>query len=195
MADSSSTNNEQVLVIIVPVGLPSELHHCAPEHFLAVDSGATVYCLWDATCTVHLKEQNFPIGGIDIDSRAVCIAIGHLCGVTFCKTKSNNWSKVLITLGNHDAWVILTSSRMLFSQIRAKIQGHRCILEGPNPGLIIGDSGECVCSELVEGEICGGFANILAKELEPLWIAVLLLRVPEAFGRYISLHSARPACD
>ena len=33
---------------------------------------------------------------------------------------------------------------MLFSQIRAKIQGHRCFLEGPNPGLIIGDSGDFI---------------------------------------------------
>jgi hypothetical protein len=95
------------LVTIVPVSLPSELHHSAPEHFLVVDSG-------------------------------------HLCGLTFCKNKSNNWSKVLITSGNRDAWVIPTSSRMLFSQIRAKIQGHRCILEGPNPVLIMGDSGDFI---------------------------------------------------
>ena len=142
MADSSS--KEQVLVIIVPLGLPSELHQCTPEHFLVVDSGATVHCLWDAICTLHLKEQNSSIGGIDSGSRAVCIAIGHLCGMTFCKNRSNNWSKVLITSGNHDAWVIPTSARQLFSQIRAKIQGHRCILEGPNPGLIIGATGDFI---------------------------------------------------
>ena len=41
----------------------------------------------------------------------------------------------------------------------------------------------------------GGVVNILAEELEPLWLATLLLRVPKAFGRYISLHSARSACD
>ena len=35
----------------------------------------------------------------------------------------------------------------------------------------------------------------MAEEPEPLWVAALLLRVPEAFGRYISLHSARPSCD
>jgi len=34
----------------------------------------------------------------------------------------------------------------------------------------------------------------MAEELEPLWLAALLLSVPEAFGRYISLHSARSAC-
>jgi hypothetical protein len=50
MADSSSSNKEQALVIVVPVGLPPELHQCAPEYFLVVDSGATVHCLWDATC-------------------------------------------------------------------------------------------------------------------------------------------------
>ena len=45
LADSSSTNKEQALVIIVPVGLPPELHQCASEYFLVVDSGATVHCL------------------------------------------------------------------------------------------------------------------------------------------------------
>jgi hypothetical protein len=35
----------------------------------------------------------------------------------------------------------------------------------------------------------------LAEELEPLWLAALLLRVLEAFGRYISLHSARPCTN
>ena len=49
MADSPSSDSEQALVIVVPVGLPSELHQCAPEFFLVVDSGATVRCLWDAT--------------------------------------------------------------------------------------------------------------------------------------------------
>jgi len=56
MADPSSSNKEQALVIVVPVGLPPELHQCAPEYFLVVDSGATVHCLWDAICTAHLKE-------------------------------------------------------------------------------------------------------------------------------------------
>jgi hypothetical protein len=79
---------------------------------------------------------------IGVNSRAVCIAIGHLCGVNFCKRKTNNWSKVLITSGYDDAWVVPTSSRMFFSQVRAKIQGRRCIPEGSNPGFIIGDSGD-----------------------------------------------------
>ena len=33
MADSSSSNKEQAFVIVVPVGLPPELHQCAPEYF------------------------------------------------------------------------------------------------------------------------------------------------------------------
>ena len=64
--------------------------------------------------------------------------------MTFCKSKSNSWSQVSLTSGCNDAWVNPTSARMLFSQIRAKIQGHRCILDGPNPGLIIGDSGDFI---------------------------------------------------
>ncbi len=130
-------------MIVVPVGLPPELHQCAPEFFLVVDSGATVHCLWDATCTAHLIEQNSSIGWGGVDSRSVCIATGHLYRVTFCKSKSNKWAKVLITSGNNDAWVIPTAARMLLSQVRAKKQGHRCILDAPNPGLIIGDVGDC----------------------------------------------------
>jgi hypothetical protein len=55
-----------------------------------VDSGATVHCLWDATCTAYLIEQNWSIGWGGVNSRAVCMATGHLCGVTFCKSKSNS---------------------------------------------------------------------------------------------------------
>jgi hypothetical protein len=142
MADSSSSNKEQALVIVVPVGLPPELHQCAPEYFLVVDSGATVRCLWDATCSSHRTKLINWMGGVD--SRVVCIATGHLCGATFCQSKSNRWSKVLIGSGNNDAWVIPTAARMLFSQVRAQTQGHRCILEGLNPGLIIGDTGDFI---------------------------------------------------
>jgi hypothetical protein len=70
----------------------------------------------------HLREQNLSIGWGGVESRAACIATGHLCGVTFCKSESNKWSKVLITSGNNDAWVIPTAARMLFSQVRAKKQ-------------------------------------------------------------------------
>jgi hypothetical protein len=45
----------------------------------------------------------------------------------------------------------------------------------------------CVCGYL-------SHANAIAEELEPLWVTMLLLRVPEDFGCYISLHSARSAC-
>ncbi len=103
-----------------------------------------MHCLWDTMCTSHLKEQNSSIGWGGVSSRSVCIATGRLCGVTFCRSKSNNWSKVLITSGTNDAWVIPTSARMLFSQVRVKRQGHRSILDGPNPGLIIGDTGDFV---------------------------------------------------
>jgi hypothetical protein len=57
MADSSSSNKEQELVIVVPVGLPPELHQCAPEFFLVVDSSATVHCLWDATYLLRISEN------------------------------------------------------------------------------------------------------------------------------------------
>ncbi len=42
--------------------------------------------------------------------------------------------------------------------------------------------------------LCVGDANVMAEELEPLWLTALLLRVPKTFGCYISLHSARSAC-
>jgi hypothetical protein len=71
MAGSSSSHDEQAFVIIIPVGLPPELHQYAPEFFLVVDSGATVHCVWDSTCTAHLTEQNSSIGWGGVDSRAV----------------------------------------------------------------------------------------------------------------------------
>jgi hypothetical protein len=55
MADSSSSKKEQALVIVVPVGRPPELHQYAPEYFLVIDSGANVYCLWDAICIAVLR--------------------------------------------------------------------------------------------------------------------------------------------
>jgi len=33
---------------------------------------------------------------------------------------------------------------MLFSQVRAKKQGHLCILDGLKPGLIISDTGDFI---------------------------------------------------
>jgi hypothetical protein len=51
----------------------------------------------------------------------------------------------------------------------------------------------CVCGGERHQLLCVGVAYIFAEEPEPLWLAALLLGVPEAFGRYISLHSARSA--
>ena len=145
MADNVTGHREEhAYVIILPSGLPAEMRQTAPEHFLVADSGATVHCLWDSICTAYLTEQNSSINWGGADSRSVCIAIGHLCGVTFSKDSSDNWSKVIITSGAPDAWVIPNSSRMLFSQIRAKLQGHRCFLDGPNPGMLLGDTGDFI---------------------------------------------------
>ena len=60
MADRGH-RKQQAYVILLPSGLPSELRQTAPEHFLVVDSGATVHCLWTAICTAFLKEQNSAI--------------------------------------------------------------------------------------------------------------------------------------
>ena len=93
MADTvNGHREEQAHVIILPPGLPTEMRQTAPEHFLVADSGATVHCLWDSICTAYLTEQNSSINWGGADSRSVCIAIGHLCGVTFSKDSSNNWT-------------------------------------------------------------------------------------------------------
>ena len=133
--------NQHAYTIVLPSGLPHEIRQTTPEHFLVVDSGATVHCLWNAIMTAFLREQNSAINwGV---GHSVCIAIGHLCGVTFCKI-NDVWCKIILTSGYADAWVIPNSARMLFSQVRAKLQGHRCIMEGPSPGLILGDTGAFV---------------------------------------------------
>ena len=40
MADNSSSIDEQAFVIVLPSGLPHELHQCASEYFPVADSGA-----------------------------------------------------------------------------------------------------------------------------------------------------------
>jgi hypothetical protein len=39
-----------------------------------------VHCVWDATYTAHLTKQKSSIGWGGVQSRPVCIAIGHLWG-------------------------------------------------------------------------------------------------------------------
>ena len=73
---SSSSHEEQAFVIIIPVGLPPELHQCAPEYFLVVDSGATVHCVWDATCTAHLSPVlSYIVYSISISNSASILDI------------------------------------------------------------------------------------------------------------------------
>ena len=43
--------------------------------------------------------------------------------------------------------------------------------------------------------LCGGDANALAEELEPMWLNALLLRVPEAFGYYAIPVCTRPEAE
>ena len=114
--------------------LPQELNATPPEYFLLVDSGANVHVLWDQCLLAHVTEQNSIIswGG---PQASTCIAIGWLTVVTFCKSVTGSWNKVILTSGTHDTWVVLDAKRPIFSQVRAKLQRHRCILEGDRPGL------------------------------------------------------------
>jgi hypothetical protein len=64
-----------------------------------------------------------------------------------------------------------------------------------NPQPVLHLAGVASAQNRSTGErLKGGDANAMAEELEPLWLTAILLRVPEAFGCYISLHSARSAC-
>ena len=66
--------NQHAHSIVLPSGLPHEIRQTTPEHFLVVDSGATVHCLWNAIMTAFLREQNSAINwGV---GHSVCIAIG-----------------------------------------------------------------------------------------------------------------------
>ena len=116
--------------------LPEQLRITPPECFLLVDSRANVHVLWGQCLLAHVTEQNSIIswGG---PQASTCIAIGRLTVVTFCKSVTGSWNKVILTSGTHDTWVVLDAKRPIFSQVRAKTQGHRCILEGYRPGLII----------------------------------------------------------
>jgi hypothetical protein len=125
---------------LFPSGLPRKLAQYTPDYFPVVDSGATVHVLWDSVCTAYTKEANSAIEWGGVDSHSVCTSIGHLNAVTYCKDNNNRWEMIILTSGCNDTWTIPNANRLLFSQVRAKMQGHKCILEGPNPGMLIADT-------------------------------------------------------
>lgn len=142
MSDTSTRSSLSVTVIF-PHYVPSELHQSTPEYFLVVDSGATVHVVWDTTLCVFIREENRDIQWGH--GRSVCTNISHLCGTTFMLVNNSKWSKVILTSGSDDTWVVPMSGRQLFSQIRAKQQGHRCFLDGPKPGLLVrGDENQFI---------------------------------------------------
>jgi hypothetical protein len=110
---------------LFPSGLPRKLAQYIPDYFPVVDSGATVHVLWDSVCTAYTKEANsaFKWGGVD--SHSVCTSIGHLNAVTYCKDNNNRWEMIILTSGCNDTWTIPNANRLLFSQVRAKLQGHK----------------------------------------------------------------------
>ena len=72
---------------------------------------------------------------------------------------------------------------------------QQCPEGDSNPQPVLRHVGVVSTQKWATGErLCGGDANVLSEELEPLRFTALLLRAPEAFGCYISLHSARSAC-
>ena len=128
------SSSELRATIQYPTHVPDELRQSAPEHFLIVDSGATIHVLFDRTLCAYVNEDNRDVRWGN--GRSVCTHVGHLCGITFLCT-NNQWTKVLLTSGKADAWVVPTSDKLLFSQVCAKKQGHRCLCDGPKPGLFI----------------------------------------------------------
>jgi hypothetical protein len=47
---------------------------------------------------------------------------------------------IILTSECNDTGTIPNANRLLFSPVRAELQGHKCILEGPNPGMLIADT-------------------------------------------------------
>ena len=135
---------ESLTAYLFPSGLPRKLAQYTPDYFLVVDSGATVHVLWVSICTAYTKESNSAIKWGGIDSHSVCTSIGHLNAVTYCKNNNNRWEMIILTSGCNDTWIIPNANRMLFSQVRAKLQGHKCILDGPNPGMLIAGTNDFI---------------------------------------------------
>ena len=123
-------------VFTYTVNLPIELHVTPSEYFLLVDSGANIHVLWDRILAAHHTEQNSVIGWSGPQT-SPCVAIGWVAIVTYCKIKSGTGDKIILTSGTKDTWIVLDAKRPIFSQVRAKHQGHTCILDGDTPGLII----------------------------------------------------------
>jgi hypothetical protein len=61
--------------------------------------------------------------------------------VTYCKDNNNRWEMIILTSGCNDTWTIPNANRLLFSQVRAKLQGHNCILEA---GMLIADTNDFI---------------------------------------------------
>ena len=118
-------------VLSASTELPQQLRITPPEYFFLVD----VHALWDQCLLDHVTEQNSIIswGG---PQASTCTTIGWLTVVTFCKSVTGSWNKVIPTSERRDTWIVLDSKRPIFSQVRAKFQGYRCILEGDQPGLL-----------------------------------------------------------
>ena len=87
-----------------------------------------------STCSCHGGNSIISWGG---PQASTCTAIGWLTVMTFCKSVTGSWNKVILTSGTRDTWGVLDDKWPVFSQVREKIQEHRCILEGDRPGLII----------------------------------------------------------
>ena len=130
----SHTPSSLHVSVIFPSYVPKELHQTAPEYFLIVDSAATVHVLWDTTLCAFVREENRDI--LWGKGRSVCTHIAHLCGIAYMLINKSKWTKVLLNSGTPDAWVVPTAEKQLFSQLRAKQQGHRCLMDGPKPGLL-----------------------------------------------------------
>ena len=79
---------------------------------------------------------------------STCVAIGWLAIVTYCKTKGSTWDKIILISGTKDTRIVLDAKRPIFSQVRAKHQGHTCILDGDTPGLGFKREGKLIATRL-----------------------------------------------
>jgi len=164
-----------------------------PDYFPVVDSGATVHVLWDSVCTAYTKESNSAIKWGGIDSHSVCTSIGHLNAVTYCKNNNNRWEMIILTSGCNDTWIIPNANRMLFSQVRAKLQGHKCILEGPNPGMLIADTNDFIpfVTEEERGlSATRDFGTLYYEDRRPLYCATESHRTVSS-GRLLGTPESR----
>ena len=93
-----------------------------PGHFMLADTGATMHLLLCLILAFDNIEGNRPVRGFN-GSESICTRVSHLAFSAPVTYKDRQMDKS-ITSGDHDAYVTLDISLLIFSIARAATRSH-----------------------------------------------------------------------